>query len=105
MKFLCIYIRNSILPKHFVLLLTSNFFPTKKSVVKQHLPTRFAYSIYYFKHHFRFRARGTLHDFRMQGLGGYIVDDVTFNILRLALGVQTTIPRLTFTGMCVIIHR
>ncbi|XP_049887421.1 uncharacterized protein LOC126381901 [Pectinophora gossypiella] len=44
------------------------------------------------------RVRGNLHNFQMEGLRWYVVDHVTFNTLRLALGVQITVPWLTFTG-------
>nr|ABK22882.1 unknown [Picea sitchensis] len=44
------------------------------------------------------RANIAIHNFLMDGLRWYVVDDVNFSPLRLTFGLHMTLPWLTFTG-------
>ncbi|CAH0406050.1 unnamed protein product [Chilo suppressalis] len=44
------------------------------------------------------RATAEIRNLRVEGLRWFVVDHITFNPLRLLLGVQVTIPRITVTG-------
>ncbi|XP_026324073.1 uncharacterized protein LOC113233245 [Hyposmocoma kahamanoa] len=44
------------------------------------------------------RVTAQLEDFNMQGLRWYVVDDTSFNALRLTIGMKMTVPWITATG-------
>ncbi|XP_028171398.1 uncharacterized protein LOC114360797 [Ostrinia furnacalis] len=44
------------------------------------------------------RGEANIRNFRVEGLRWFLVDHVTFNALRLTLGLQVTVPWITTTG-------